>query len=283
MSRDPRPIHGPDDDPLRETRIDGGSVYDGAFLHVHHDRIRLPDGHESLREYVVHPGAVLIVPVQDDGTMIVERQFRYPHDRSFFEFPAGKLDPGETALVTGVRELAEEAGYEARVWTYLGLIHPVVAYSTETIDIYAAHGLVHVGAKLDFGEFLEVHPLAPAALHAALDDGRLTDAKSIVALMLYERWMQAATRSVRLRITGRVQGVGYRDFASREAALLDVAGWVRNRRDGSVEAHVQGARERCDAFVERCRRGPRASVVERIEVTRAAPETLSAFTYRPTA
>lgn len=282
MSDDPRPRRDRADDTLAEARIDGEPVYRGALLDVRRDRARMPDGSEAVREYIVHPGAVLVVPVQDDKTMIVERQFRYPHDRSFLEFPAGKLDPGESALVTGVRELVEEAGYEARVWTHLGVIHPVVSYSTETIDIYAAHGLVHVGAKLDFGEFLEVHVLSAATLHAAIDDGRLTDAKSIVALMLYERWMQAATRSVRLRITGRVQGVGYRDFASREAAALRIAGWVRNRGDGSVEAHVQGARERCDAFVERCRRGPRASVVERIEVTRAPEETASTFTYRPT-
>lgn len=282
-SEDPRPRHGRADDPLRETRVDGEQVYAGALLDVRRDRARLPDGHEAVREYVVHPGAVLVVPVDDEGRMIVERQFRYPHDRSFVEFPAGKLDPGESALETGVRELIEEAGYAAQVWTHLGVIHPVISYSTETIAIYAAHGLSHVGAKLDPGEFLEVHSLTLEELHAALDDGRLSDAKSIAALTFYERWTRAATRSVRLRITGRVQGVGYRDFAAREAARLGVAGWVRNRGDGSVEAYVQGPRERCDRFVARCRVGPPAASVELIEVTRAPEDAmLSDFTFRPT-
>jgi ADP-ribose pyrophosphatase len=281
---DPRPSHVENDDALRETRIDGEQVYRGALLDVRRDRARLPDGHEAVREYIVHPGAVLVVPIGDDGRMIVERQFRYPHDRSFIEFPAGKLDPGESPLATGVRELIEEVGYEAQVWTQLGVIHPVISYSTETIEIYAAHALAHVGARLDPGEFLEAHAMSQDDLYAALDDGRLTDAKSIAALALHARWMRAATRSVNLRIRGRVQGVGYRDFAWREATALGVAGFVRNRGDGSVEAHVQGPRERCDAFVERCRRGPRASSVKRIEVTRAAEDAaLTEFTFRPTA
>jgi len=279
-SPDPRVLHA-DVDALRESRIDGAQVYRGALLDVRRDRARLPDGHEAVREYIVHPGAVLVVPIDDDGRMIVERQFRYPHDRSFIEFPAGKLDPGESPLATGVRELIEEVGCEAQVWTRLGVVHPVISYSTEAIEIYAAHGLAHVGAKLDPGEFLEVHAMSADELHTALDEGRLTDAKSIAALVLHERWMRAATRSVDVRIRGRVQGVGYRDFACREAAALGVAGFVRNRADGSVEAHVQGPRERCDAFVERCRRGPRASSVGRIEVTRAPEDrALTQFTLR---
>ena len=280
---DPRPAAPRDDDPLAERRVEGAQVYRGALLDVRRDVASMPDGSEAVREYVVHPGAVLVLPVRDDGRIVVERQFRYPHNRSFLELPAGKLDPGESALDTGARELAEEAGFAAQVWIRLGVIHPVIAYSTEAIFLYEARGLTHVGARLDAGEFLELLDLSEADLWQAIEAERLTDAKSVAALALHARWQAAASRSVRLRITGRVQGVGYRDFAIREASAAGLAGWVRNRVDGSVEAHVQGPREICDRFVEACRRGPRAGRVDRIEVERAAPiEALRDFGQRRT-
>ena len=195
---DSRPHPERADDALAERRIDGEQVYRGALLDVRRDRVRLPDGAEAPREYIVHPGAVLVVPVQNDGRLVVERQFRYPHNRAFLEFPAGKLDPGEPALATGVRELIEEAGYEATVWIRLGLIHPVISYSTEAIVLFAARGLTHVGARLDPGEFLELLEYAEAALYDAIDEGRLTDAKTIAALAMYSRWTRAPTRTVRV-------------------------------------------------------------------------------------
>jgi ADP-ribose pyrophosphatase len=280
---DPRPPPPADDDPLAEARIDGEQVYRGALLDVRRDRAEMPDGSEAVREYIVHPGAVLVVPVLDDGRIVVERQFRYPHNRRFIEFPAGKRDPGESPLETGVRELAEEAGYRAQVWIRLGVIHPVIAYSTEAIHLYDARGLTHVGARLDAGEFLEIAQCTEAVLHQAIDEERLTDAKSVAALALHARWSAATSRSVRLRVTGRVQGVGYRDFAIRQASPAGLAGWVCNRNDGSVEVRVQGARAGCDAFIEACRRGPRAAEVGRIEITRVAPEAaLTEFGLEPT-
>ena len=110
-------------------------VFDGKLLHVRRDTVRLPDGGAATREYVVHPGAVLILPVLDDGRLVVERQFRYPLDRVCLEFPAGKLDHGEAPLDTARRELVEEAGFTARTWSSLGVIHPVIAYSTERIEL----------------------------------------------------------------------------------------------------------------------------------------------------
>jgi ADP-ribose pyrophosphatase len=177
-----------DDAHLIETKVDSESVFEGHLLKVRRDTVRLPDGALATREYIVHPGAVLVVPVLADGRLVIERQYRYPLQRVFVEFPAGKLDPGETALETARRELREEAGYTATTWTRLGVIHPLLSYSTEAIDMYVAEGLAHVGAELDEGEFLEVLPIAPDELLAAVDRGEVTDAKTVTALLLYLRW-----------------------------------------------------------------------------------------------
>jgi ADP-ribose pyrophosphatase len=172
---------------LHETCVDGQTVYDGSFLHVRRDRVRLPDGGQAVREYVVHPGAVLIVPVLDDGRLLVERQFRYPLQRVFLEFPAGKIDPGETPLQTAAREMIEETGYEAGRLVPLCVLHPVISYSTEAIQCFVADGLRHVGARLDHGEFLEIEATSLDALLAALDRGEITDAKTVATLLLYAR------------------------------------------------------------------------------------------------
>ena len=118
--------------------------------------MRLPDGHTATREYVVHPGAVVVVPLLDDGRVVLERQYRYPVGHVMIEFPAGKLDAGEDPLVCGQRELLEETGYSAREWAHAGAMHLAVAYSTEIIDIWFARGLALGERQLDHGEFLDV-------------------------------------------------------------------------------------------------------------------------------
>ena len=172
---------------LTEDRISGEVVYHGKFFRVCRDIVRLPDGTTATREYIVHPGAVLVVPVLEDGRLVVERQFRYPLGRVMLEFPAGKIDPPESPLVTGRRELLEEAGYTAETWTSLGLVHTVVSYSTEAIELFVAEGLAHVGAKLDDGEFLELGTMSVDEMLAALDRGEITDVKTVAALLMYVR------------------------------------------------------------------------------------------------
>ena len=189
MADDPRPprVTVDADAHLEETPLAGEWVYDGALLHVRRDTVRLPDGGSATREYVVHPGAVLILPVLSDGRLVVERQHRYPLNRVFLEFPAGKLDPGEAPLATAQRELLEETGYTAARWWRLGVIHPIVSYSTEAIEFYVAEDLTHVGRRLDEGEFLDVLTMSGDAMLAALDRGDITDAKTVAALLMYLR------------------------------------------------------------------------------------------------
>ena len=172
---------------LKEHRLRGEEVFAGRLLRVYRDVIRLPDGSEGVREYIRHPGAVAIVALFDDGRVLLERQFRYPHGREFIELPAGKLEPGEPHAETARRELLEETGYVAASWTRIGLINPSIAYTDETIELYLARGLEKREAKLDAGEFLEVlTPRFDEAL-AMLRDGRITDAKTIAGLL----WVQA--------------------------------------------------------------------------------------------
>jgi ADP-ribose pyrophosphatase len=157
------------------------------MLLVRRDRVRLPNGREATREYVVHPGAVLIVPILPDGRLVLERQFRYPIGRVMLEFPAGKIDSQETPLATARRELAEETGYAAQTWQRLGTVHPEIGYSTEAIELFVATKLTHVGAQLDDGEFLDVVLMTEGELLAAFDRGEVTDGKTVAALFAWHR------------------------------------------------------------------------------------------------
>jgi len=177
---------------LVETRIASEDVFDGKLLHVKRDTVRLPDGKTATREYIAHPGAVMIIPRLPDGKLLMERQFRYPLARVFIEFPAGKIDPGEDPATTAARELLEETGYTAERWSHIGTLHPLITYSTERIEIYTADALTFIGAKLDAGEFIEI---LSATLEEALtwiDRGELTDVKTMLGLLLLSRRAAAA-------------------------------------------------------------------------------------------
>ena len=173
---------------LSEAEVSSTQVYRGKLLEVRWDRVRLPDGHESTREYVVHPGAVVVIAVLDNGELLLERQFRYPLRRAFLEFPAGKIDPGEDILITGQRELLEETGYSASTWRHLGVIHPCIGYSNERIEIFLARGLrQEAGQQLDHGELLDVLTTSLDDALLAVRQGEMTDGKSIATLFWAEK------------------------------------------------------------------------------------------------
>lgn len=158
----------------------------GQMLHVAKDSIRLPDGGAATREFVIHPGAVMVVPLLDDGRVVLERQYRYPMGRVMVEFPAGKLDEGEPSLVCAQRELREETGYIASEWAFAGTVHPVISYSTEHIDVWFARQLTAGPRDLDAGEFLDVFAAsADELLHWCLT-GAVTDAKTLSGVL----WLQ---------------------------------------------------------------------------------------------
>jgi ADP-ribose pyrophosphatase len=173
---------------LKETRIDGEVVYDGHFLKVERDRISLPDGSPGQREFIRHPGAVVILPVFDDGSVLLERQFRYPLHRVFIEYPAGKIDPGEDPLACAKRELQEETGYTATRWDFVCTIHNAIAYSDEHLDLYLARGLTSGPAKLDAGEFLETFTTTVDDLLAKVRSGEITDVKTIIGTFWLEKF-----------------------------------------------------------------------------------------------
>jgi ADP-ribose pyrophosphatase len=171
---------------LTEETLSSDQVLQGHFLQVWRDRVRLPSGQAALREYIAHPGAVVVVAQLADGRILMERQYRYPLHRVMVELPAGKLDASEDPLLCARRELREETGYSATQWAYAGGMHNAIAYSNEIIHMFFARGLTAGPQKLDEGEFLEVFALTLDELLLAAAQGQITDAKTLTALL----WVQ---------------------------------------------------------------------------------------------
>jgi len=177
---------------LKETKIDGSIAYDGGFLKVHCDTVSLPDGKHTKREYIRHPGAVVIIPVLDNGKVLLERQYRYPNDRVFIELPAGKIDPGEDPLACAMRELEEETGYTATDWQFVSTIHNAIAYSDEHLDIYLARGLTAGEVKLDDGEFIETITASVDEMLDWVRSGKITDVKTVIGAFWLDKLRSGA-------------------------------------------------------------------------------------------
>lgn len=175
------------DEHLVEIKIEGKLAFDGSFLKVQSDTVRLPDGKLSTREYIRHPGAVVILPLFEDNSVLLERQFRYPLNLVFIEFPAGKIDPNEDSLATAKRELQEETGYTATDWKFVCTIHNAIAYSDEYLDIFVARGLQSGNSKLDEGEFLETFRASLSDVLSWVREGKITDVKTVIGAFWLEK------------------------------------------------------------------------------------------------
>jgi len=179
---------------LYEHRLGGAKVYEGRLLHVHRDEVRLPDGSTSIREYIRHPGAVVVLPLLDSGEVILERQHRYPLGRDFIEVPAGKIDPGEDTLACAQRELLEETGYVASDWQYVTTVYPCIGYADERLVFYLAKGLEYRGPRRDEDEFLEVFTLPFAEALEQVRRGEICEVKTVIGLFWLEKILAGAWR-----------------------------------------------------------------------------------------
>ena len=174
---------------LIETCISSENILQSKWVHVKRDTVQLPSGNVGKREFLIHPGAVIVIPLFDDGELLFERQFRYPLNQIFIELPAGKIDPGEDLLFTGQRELLEETGYSATEWIYLGMQHPCIGYSTEIIHMYLARGLQAGKPSRDEDEALQLLTMDMDEALSKIQSGEITDGKTIIALMWAEKYL----------------------------------------------------------------------------------------------
>lgn len=169
---------------LTEVKTGSQEIFDGVILHLFKDTVKLPNGNPATREVIRHVGAVGVIPVTDDGKVIVERQFRYPLNRVITEIPAGKLDSfTEDRLSAAKRELEEETGYTAKEWIDMGDYYPTPAYCDERITLYLARGLALGQRHLDEDEFLNFEAVPLDTLVEQVMDGTITDGKTQVAIL----------------------------------------------------------------------------------------------------
>ena len=169
---------------LRETQTASEEIFNGVVLHVKRDTVRLPNGNSAVREVIRHIGAVCVIPVLENGDVVMERQYRYPLDRVILEIPAGKLDAADEDRFSAIqRELREETGYTAGNWTEIGPLYPAPAYSDEYITMYLARDLRRGERHLDEDEFLDVHTVPLRDLVEDVMAGKIADAKTQICIL----------------------------------------------------------------------------------------------------
>ena len=166
---------------LKETMVSSQTIFEGKIIKVTLDQARLPDGTLASREVVYHPGGVAVLALDEDNTVYLVRQYRYPIQQLLLELPAGKLDHGteENVLLGAQRELSEETGLEAAEWTYLGYTLASPGFCDEALHMYLARGLTRKRQHLDEDEFLDVVTMPFGQLVEQVMDGTITDGKTV--------------------------------------------------------------------------------------------------------
>ena len=173
---------------LAEKKLTSENVFDGKLLNVFLDEVELPDKTTSAREWIKHPGASAVVPVFEDGTIMLLKQFRYPPRKTFIEVPAGKIDPGESAISTAERELLEESGVTCKHLEKAGSFYPAIGYADEIIHIYVAWGLSVQGKNEDDDEFVINHRIRFSEALRMIETGEIDDGKTICSLFHASLW-----------------------------------------------------------------------------------------------
>ena len=169
---------------MKEKKLTSRDIFNGILLHVKKDEVLLQNGKISTREYVLHPGAVAVVPILDDNKVVLVRQFRYPIGKDLLEIPAGKFDfKGEDPLECAKRELKEETGYVAKNYKYLGYIYTTPGFSNEVIHIYLATDLKKGDAKPDEDEIIDIEIKDFDEIVQKCINGEITDSKTIIGIL----------------------------------------------------------------------------------------------------
>ena len=174
---------------LKETQKTSEKIFSGKLIDLYFDHVELPNGKSSTREWINHPGAVCIIPILPDGNLCLIRQYRYGPRDEFIEIPAGKLDTGEDPLVCAKRELQEEIGYIAGKLTFLTNIYPAIGFSNEKMWMYLAEDLQLSNQSLDQDEFLELFPLSLEEAINLINQGKITDVKTIIGILWLDRFL----------------------------------------------------------------------------------------------
>jgi ADP-ribose pyrophosphatase len=169
----------------KEIRTATKTIYEGNILKLYRDEVEFPNKHKSAREVVEHSGGVSVLAENEDGKILLIKQYRYPVDEVIYEIPAGKLEVDEEIEECARRELREETGYTAEKLSKLFEFYPTPGYSTETIYIYQAENLKFVGRDLEEGEYIEVVPKTKAELKELMQAGKIKDSKTLIAVMYY--------------------------------------------------------------------------------------------------